>query len=217
MRTNTLWAAVVLPLTTTGATAELVASYGFTELSASFNLDSGEFTAEASSANGLATTGDVTAFGAGIQTAVFNPGFYTGGTDAYALFRMDIVLNSGTSAQAENGRILIVDADGDTLSGTFEGRWDLEFGFAFFDGQITSAVFSDTGDGVFEGPGGGSFDNPDGALIGALSFLMPEMNDSMFDQNFDGRVTSGDGMLVPAPGALILAGLGGAAMIRRRR
>jgi hypothetical protein len=200
------------------ASAGLVASFGFTELNASFSIESGEFSAESDSANGLATTGDVTAYGAGLSTAVYNPGFYTAGTDAYVLFRMDIVSNDGQTAWAENGRILIVDADGDNLSGTFEGQWDLRFGFAFFDGQITSALFNDAGDGLFEGPGGGSFDTPEGTLVGALSFLMMEMADGLFETSFTGRSASADGMLItPAPGALALVGIGGLIIARRKR
>ncbi len=200
------------------ASAGLVTSFGFTELSASFNLATGEFAAEASSANGLSTTGDVTGYGAGVETAVFNPGFYTGGTDAYVLVTMNIVNVVGNTAFAEGGRFLIRDADGDNLAGSFVGQWDLRFGFAFFDGEITSAQFNDAGDGMFEGPGGGSFDTPEGTLIGALSFLMMEGSGSLFSDSFEARPASVDGMLVvPAPGALALAGLGGLVVARRRR
>ncbi|RMH28333.1 MAG: hypothetical protein D6692_05705 [Planctomycetota bacterium] len=200
------------------ASAGLVTSFGFTELSASFDIGTGEFMAEASSANGLSTTGDVTGYGAGVETVVFNPGFYTGGTDAYVLITMSIVNVVGNTAFAEGGRFLIRDADGDNLAGSFEGQWNLRFGFAFFDGEITSAQFNDAGDGIFEGPGGGSFDTPEGTLIGALSFLMMESTGSLFSDSFEARPASVDGMLVvPAPGALTLAGIGGLVLARRRR
>lgn len=218
MRTGTLAAVAALAAAVGTASAGLVTSFGFTELSASFNIENGIFEAEASSANGLATTGDVTAYGAGIQTAVYNPGFYTAGTDAYVLFRMDIISSDGQTAEAANGRILIVDADGDNLSGTFEGTWTSQFGFAFFDGQITGAQFNDAGDGVFEGPGGGSFETPEGTLLGALSFLMMQVNGGLFMSSFEATPASADGMLVaPAPGALALLGAGALTMVRRKR
>lgn len=200
------------------ASAGLVASFGFTELSASFDLGSGEFVAESSSANGLASTGDVTAYGSGLDTAVFNPGFYTGGTDAYVLVTMSITNVVGTVAFAEDGRFLIRDADGDNLAGSFVGQWDLRFGFAFFDGEITTAQFNDASDGIFEGPGGGSFETPEGVLVGALSFLMMESSGSLFSDSFSARPASVDGMLVvPAPGAMALGSLGVLMLARRRR
>lgn len=217
MKTTVLLSAAMSAAVTGTASADLVASFGFTELNASFDFATGEFVAEADSANGLATSGDVTAYAGGLSTALFNPGFFNAGSDASVLFRMDIVTNDGQTATAENGRIMIVDADGDTLSGSFEGQWNLRFGFGFFDGEITSALFNSAGDGIFEGPDGGSFTMPEGSLTGALSFLIMEMSDGLFQDSFTGRPASADGMLVPAPGSVALMGLGGLVMARRRR
>lgn len=218
MKTLTTAFATTLCVLAGAASANLVSSFGFTELNASFDLNSGVFSAVADSANGLATTGDVTAYGPGTSTAIFQPGFFTGGSLANADFRMDIISTDGINAVASNGRILITDADGDNLAGSFEGTWELRFGFAFFNGEITSAQFnSGGGNGTFDGPGGGSFGNPDGALIGALNVLMFQMGQNLFTQSFDNRSATVTGMLVPAPGAMALLGLGGLIATRRRR
>lgn len=218
MRAGFLLAAGLLGTIAGSANAQLVSSFGFTELSASFSLDTNEFRAQSSGANELASSGDVTAFGPGGGTALFDPGFFSGGSNAYVVFRMDIVSNNGTTALAEQGRILIVDADGDNLVGSFIGQWVYRSGFAFFDGEITTAQFNDVGDGVFDGPGGGSFDTPEGILLGALSILTVETDGSLFADDFDGRVASADGLLVvPGPGSLALLGAGGLLIGRRRR
>ncbi len=200
------------------ASADLVATFGFTELNASFTVESGEFIAVADSNNGLATTGDVTNYNGGLSSALFDPGFFTGGTLANAEFRMNIASTDGTNASAVNGSILITDADGDVLFGTFVGDWQLRNGFAFFSGDIISAGFDGSaGNGAFDGPNGGSFTNPAGVLTGALSVLMFPLEAGLFEQNFSGVSASAQGMLVPAPGAIALLGLGGLAIARRRR
>lgn len=217
MKNAYLAAGLATGLVASGATAGLVASFGFTDLNASFNTESGVFTAVSDSMGGLNSSGDVTFYGPSGSTAVFGPGF-AGGSSAYAEFTMTIASVNGNEATAVDGTFLIVDADGDTLSGTFDGTWAEQFGFAFFGGQITSAAFDGAnGNGTFDGPDGGSFDNLDGALFGALSMLKFQLGDDLFASNFDGRAASVDGMLVPAPGALGLLCLGGMVAGRRRR
>lgn len=218
MKSAYLAAGLATGLVVSGASAGLVASFGFTDLNASFNTESGVFTAVSDSGNGLATSGDVTVYAPTAATSVFGPGFGGGGSSAYAEFTMTIASVSGNEATAVDGTFLIVDADGDTLSGTFDGAWTEQFGFAFFGGQITSAAFDGSnGNGAFDGPDGGSFDNLTGNLFGALSMLKFQLGDDLFASNFNGRAASVDGMLVPAPGALGLLCLGGLVAGRRRR
>lgn len=196
------------------ASGSLVASFGFTELNASFDLASGGFTALSSPDS----SGDVTAFGPGASTAVFGPGFSGGPTGAFVELSMDITSTDGVSAQAANGSFSIGDADGDVLTGTFSGSWELISGFAFFSGIVDAAQFDGSGgNGAFDGPDGGSFANPSGELFGALSMLKFQFGDSLFESDFQGRPASVDGMLIPTPGALAILGAAGLVAARRRR
>lgn len=201
--------------TTAGlASGGIVATFGFTEVSASFDLSTGQFMAVSTPD----TSGDVSGFNGGVSTALFGPGFSGGATFASFELSMDITSSDGVSAQASNGSFSIVDADGDVLFGSFAGTWNQISGFAFFSGIVDSAQFDGSdGDGVFNGPDGGSFANPSGMLSGALSMLMFQMGDSLFQSSFENRVASVDGVLVPTPGALAILGAAGLVATRRRR
>ncbi len=191
-------------------------TFGFTDLETSYDVSTGEYLAISSPI----TSGDVTRHDLFAPlTAAFGAGEIGVGNDASVLFRMNITNTFGTGADGVNGRILIRDLDGDTLSGTFDGTWSLIGGFGFFDGLIDFAVFNSAGNGVFEGTGSGSeFNVPTDTLSGAISFLiqMPEWFDTT--NGFDGRTSQGDGILLtPTPGSLSLLGLGGLVATRRRR
>lgn len=196
------------------ASGGIVATFGFTEMNASYDLSTGQFMA----VSNPDTSGDVSAFNAGVSTALFGPGFSGGATGAFVEISMDITFTDGVTAQASNGSFSIGDADGDVLFGSFSGTWNQISGFAFFSGIVDAAQFdSSDGDGVFNGPSGGSFANPTGMLSGALSMLMFQMGDSLFQSSFENRVASLDGVLVPTPGALAILGVAGLVATRRRR
>ncbi len=213
---NTLGLVAAVGLATT-AQANIVSTFGFTDLNAFY--DGQAF--HAMSMGALPTGGDVTDYTNGMpnDSATFESGFIGVQNLADVHFEMDIGNITGTTAEGTNGRIVIRDADNDVLSGTFEGVWDYRFGFGFFDGEITLASYNDAGNGIFEGTGNdGSFVTPDGSYIGAISFLvyMPEW--FSVSTTIQGLNAEADGILVtPAPASLALLGLGGLAASRRRR
>ncbi|MBL4590482.1 MAG: hypothetical protein JKY96_00840 [Phycisphaerales bacterium] len=198
------------------AHADLVSTFGFTDLNANYN----GLVFSALSQGALPTGGDITDYSApGFQTASFESGFIGVQSITDVLFQMDIGNITATTADGTNGRIVIRDNDGDVLSGSFNGTWDLRFGFGFFDGEITFAQYNDAGNGIFEGTTNlDSFETPDGTYIGAISFLvqMPEwFSDAAVIENLSAQ---GDGILVtPSPASIALLGLGGLVASRRRR
>lgn len=190
-------------------------TFGFTDLSTSYNASTGEYLAQSS----LVTSGDVTLWnGAPPLTAEFLGGTIGVDNIAFVEFRMDIDNILGSSADGLEGRLLIRDMDGDNLAGSFEGTWDFVGGFGFFDGIVSFAQYNGGGNGIYEGTGGGDeFVIPGDELSGAISFLiqMPEWFDA---GGFEDRSSQGDGMLfIPTPGSLSLLAVGGLVATRRRR
>lgn len=216
-------AAALTTLAGVAQAQDLAATFGYTDMGANWDSFNSELNIGASSTNTLSTSGDLTNYlGAGFPTtALFNSGFADGSTSADSQFTMTLSNITGTNADAI-GSFLITDVDGDTLSGNYIGTWTNQFGFGFFDGQITDASYNDTesGDSVFEGNTGQTFSVPVDALEGGLSMLlqMPLWFDDQ-QGNFEARTTQLDGILVtvPTPGALALLGLGGIVAGRRRR
>ncbi len=206
------------------ASADLAATFGFTDMGANWNSSANTLTVGAAETANLSTSGDVTNYlgGGSPLTALFNSGFADGLTTADSLFSMELSNITALGADAV-GTFEITDVNGDTLSGSYTGTWTNQFGFGFFDGHISVAQYNDTesGNNIFEGTAGQGFSVPTQALEGGLSMLlqMPEWFDSN-NGNFNARTTQLDGILVntvPAPGALALAGLGGIVAGRRRR
>lgn len=210
------------------ASADLVASFGFTDLNGSFigAGNTGTFTATAAGAGETSTGGDVTRLlGGGSQTASFTTDFADDADEA------DVVINISVEEVAGElvgtGSFEITDTDGDTLSGEVDGEWIIgPFGFVFFNGMIADANFTSDGDldgtgapeaETFDGPSSGSFafddilNNLDGAF--SLLFSVP----GGFADSFEDASVQGDGLLVPAPGAAAMAGLGLLVATRRRR
>jgi hypothetical protein len=205
-------------------TTDLVASFGFTDLTGSYVGDSqgGTFTASAVGAGPLGTAGDVTRLlgGAG-TTAEFDANFADDADESDVLITISV--ENINSQLVGSGSFEITDTDGDVFAGELSGTWDIGgFGFVFFNAEITTASFSDDGDstdtGTFDGPSGGSFVYSDlQALVlnGAFSILFREAD--AFDQNFEGASVQADGIVVPTPGSVLVAGVGLASMVRRRR
>jgi len=208
----------------TMAPADIVASFGFTELSSSFTFDEGGVGDGLFVADGtLDTTGDVTRLLPTGGTALYNPGSVDG-ADASVHFEISVFNVDSIAKTADGaGTFVIVDADGDALTGSFTGVWiGAGFGFTFHNGTgINFSFDSSEGNGTFDGPSGGSFSTDFGFenLVGAVSLLFQQPNMGFFTSAFEGVSSEAHGVMdVPAPGALALAGLGlGLFGARRRR
>ena len=205
-----------------GAANAQFVTFGFTDLDGSYNQISQQFDATAVDFAPLFSGGDVSLVGLGGGTADYDAGFIGLATSADASFSMIVSPINATTANG-SGSFTIVDADGDEYTGGINGTWtDRGNGFAFFDGDIIRALFTDNGqqDNMFDGPSGGGF-SLDGLTgtrwYGAISFLMPIPASGFFGGDFDENVTLVDGIvLVPAPASLGLLAVGGLALRRRR-
>ena len=222
MKATLLIGAVALTTLAGGAQANLAATFGFTDMGANWNSGASTLSIVATENANLSTSGDVTNYlgGGSPLTALFNSGFADGLTTADSQFTMELSNITAMNADAV-GSFQITDINGDTLSGNYIGTWTNQFGFGFFNGQISVAGYNTTesGNDVFEGNAGAGFAVPTIALEGGLSMLlqMPEWFDSN-NGNFNARTTQLNGTLVvPAPGAMALLGLGGLVAGRRRR
>lgn len=193
-------------------------TFGFTELSTTYDAGSGQYVAQSS----MLTSGDVTSYYTLLPlTAEFNADEIGIGNDAFVEFRMNLDNITSSGADGIDGQILIRDINGDTLEGSFSGIWNLVGEFGFFNGQVDYASFNTAaGNGTFESTGvGNSFQVPDlQSYFGAISFLI-HMNDWFDTTNgFSDQISSGDGaLLTPTPGSVSLLAIGGLAATRRRR
>lgn len=208
-------------LLATTANAGVVATYGFTDLDGSYDSATGVFRAVATDNANYSTSGDVTTIGSPTQTAEYDFGFTTRSGFANAVFEISVTGNNGLTALG-SGSFTITDDDGDTLSGLISGMWiNGGGGFVYFNGSMSGVNFSDNGatDANFDGPDGGGFsfpitqlNNEIGAIVGL--FIKPG---TFFGSTFRDRPTQIDGQILPTPGSLALAGIGGLALARRRR
>lgn len=201
-----------------------IASFGFTDLNGSFNSDTMQFSAVAFTGGEGSTAGDVTRFAeGGGATANFDSGFAGGGS--LANVEINIIVSNVAGGMADgNGTFVITDADGDQIRGDLAGMWFAgAMGFTFMNGITSDVIFTraDFGDGAFEGTSGGSFDTDSLAetYFGALSILLRTPDAAgFFDGDFNEVSTQADGLIVPTPASIALAGLGfGLAGTRRRR
>lgn len=193
-------------------------TFGFTELSTTYDAGTGQYIAQSS----MLTSGDVTSYYTLLPlTAEFNADEIGFGNDAFVEFRMNLDNITGSGADGIDGQILIRDINGDTLEGSFSGTWDLVGEFGFFNGLVDYASFNTAaGNGTFESTGAGnSFLIPDlQSYFGAISFLIHMNNWFDSSNGFSDQASSGDGMLfTPTPGSVSLLAIGGLAATRRRR
>jgi hypothetical protein len=226
-----LMSAASIALLSGSALAFDVASFGFNDLAGDFDTTAapahplapgdsfdGVFMAVSSDMPGLRTGGSFSRLVGPEGTAEYLTGFESGGGPGTVTVTITVANNNGTTAKGV-GNILIVDADGDQFNATFEGTWFVTGPFLFFNSIIDNADFSQAaGDGQFDGPTGGSFQYSDfGILDGAFSVLLRPNIANPLGNSFGTNSTLIDGLLIPAPGALALAGLGLVAAARRRR
>ena len=199
------------------ASGEVVASFGYTDLTGDYNSATNLFRVAGRSIS----TGDFTRVGDG--TALFNDGVLSGnGTPSFFL-EMSVMNIDNVALTADgSGSIRIIDANGDEFRGTFSGNWQgTGLGFTFASSTGVDFEFDSTnGDGTFDGSSSGSFTNfADGELFtGAVSLLfLQETPTNFFQSSFRVTNTQADGIIIPAPAAsLALVGMGLMASRRRR-
>lgn len=204
-----------------GASADVIATFGFTDLNGSYTQTSplsGQFHAQADDTV-LHTGGDVTRNAAPGGTATFDTGFLGLGTMANVVVDLSVTI-TGANEATGSGTLTVTDVDGDTLTADISGMWQSPgFGVVFFSGLMNNVFFNDNGaaDGTFNGTSGAfDMDLPGSApYIGAFSQLYIRFGAGFFTGNFANQTVSVDGQIVPAPGALALAGVAG--LIARRR
>lgn len=205
------------------ASADVIATFGYTDLNGSYtatDANGGVFTAVASDLPGLSTSGDVTRNAAPGGTAEFDAGFMSLGTLADAVINLSVNI-TGVNQATGAGTVVLTDVDGDTMTADIAGDWiSPGFGVVFFSGLLNNVFFNDNGvgDGTFNGiTGGFDMDLPGTPpYIGAFSQLYIRFNQGFFTSNFTGQTVSADGQIVPAPGALALVGVAGLFARRRR-
>jgi len=211
---------------TAAANADVVLSFGFTDLDGSYNNGSSMFTANATNAGLLHTGGDVTRLQTpGAGTASYASGFFGNALAGLMNFQLSLNVTNKTTAGSlqladGSGSFTITDKDGSTITGTIAGTWIGGIGPAGstqFNGLLSNVLVTAL-DGTFDGLPG-SFDGTFGQqpLEGALVNLLIQPVGGFFDADFTGVSTQTSGEIIPTPGALALLGLGGLVAARRRR
>jgi hypothetical protein len=199
------------------ASAGAILTFGFTDLSGSFDTGSSVMRAVAVDTEDFATSGDVTRLADPGATANFDTGFVTRSANADVDLMMTLSSITAVTADA-SGSIVITDDDGDTITATLNGMFSTPgAGITFFTGFLSDVVL--TGE-EFNGPDGGAFatDLPGQAPYeGAVVQLFINSGGGFFDANFDNESIQLDGIIVPTPGSMALMGLAGLVGARRRR
>lgn len=204
------------------ASASNLLSFAFSDLNGAVRLGSRTpvFTADWSDQLDLVTNGDVSRLVGSGGTALFDASLDS--ALANLSIRID-VLNITPDGADGTGVFSIIDADGDALTGTIAGEWNVLAGtLLFFHGEITGATIAPSdgvNDATFDGSAGGSFPSPirtDG-LTGGLTLILNPLVSSPLTTGFEGASTEAGGILVPGAGTLLLPGLVGLAASRRSR
>ncbi|MFG0330283.1 MAG: PEP-CTERM sorting domain-containing protein [Phycisphaerales bacterium] len=212
------------------ASADVILSFGYTDLDGDYDAASRTFTAVATDnvAAGLRSAGDVTRQVDPIGTAEFNTGFVGGATLANFVLSMTLSNVTATSADvlAGDASFTITDDDGDTIDGGIIGSWiEGPNGFLFFNGVLQDVVLTDNGnqDGTFDGSSFGAFsmdfNGSNGPFDGAIVTLSINSSGEFFLESFNNASTLVSAEIVPAPATLAMLGVGGfmAGSRRRRR
>ncbi len=202
---------------TAAGSAEVILSYTYSDVSGSFDVGSGLYTAVASSQ----TSGDVTRLDGAAGTAEFNAGF-AGTSMADFVMTINVTNNNGFTADG-TGSFTVSDTNGDTVTGEIVGTWMKgAFGTVFFNGQLNNVTVNDnSGDGSFDGATAGSFSTDfsgyNSPFQGAIVTLYIHSASAFLTKSFSGVPALVSAEIVPAPGVLALALASGLVAIRRRR
>lgn len=214
---KTFAVALLLGGVVAAAPADAILTFGFTDLSGSFNTGTSVFAADAVDAGNLHSAGDVTRLSPVGGTANFDDGFVSRSAFADVALSMDVTNIVANSADGD-GSIVITDHNGDTIVARIDGVFSNGgFGIYYFTGYLSDVFLSGT---TFDGPDGGSFDmNLPGnePYEGALVQLFIANSGAFFANNFSGRSVQVSGIIVPAPGFIGFAGAGLILGSRRRR
>jgi len=204
------------------ASAEVVLSFGYTDLDGDFvgAAGMGTFTAAATANGALQSSGDVTRLIPGNGTSTFAAGFFALPDFSDAVFNISVFNRVGSRAQG-TGAFVLTDTTGDTITGIIDGIWIRgSQGRTYFNGNLSGVVTNNlTGDGLFNGQAG-AFDldfTRQSPMNGAIVQLFIRTGVGFFDTSFSDVTTQVAGELVPTPGAMGLMGLAGLALTRRRR
>lgn len=223
MKTQKLIAAVVVAAGAAVANADVVATWGFTDLHSSYNSTTGMVSAVAGSNSLIKTGGDVTRLIGPSSTASYDTDFKAAANPGMLDFQMNISVfgKAGTLAFGA-GNVIITDFNGDTLTADISGVWLGGFGgpdAINFNGGLTNVMFNNTsGDGSFDGSQGSFSMNFDGQpLIGATVAVTIASGAGFFDSDFREVSMQSSGEIIPSPSAFALLGLGGLTVSRRRR
>lgn len=206
------------------ANADVIASFSYDDLAGSYSGTAGvgNFSAVAVDTTALQSSGDASRLVPAEGNAVFEAGFVSGANPAD--FQINVSVNVDAPGHAVGaGTFTATDADGDTITGSIAGEWNLVGSFLAFSGNLSNVFLNDNGasDNMFNGTDGSSTDwsmNLPGSapFEGAIVNLVFGATD-FFASNFEDRATGVTAQIIPAPGALALLGLGGIVTGRRRR
>lgn len=200
------------------ASADVILTWGYTDLNGSYDSTSGQFQAVADDR----TSGDVSRLAPTTGTADFNAGFASSSPFADAQIFISVFNKVGNVAQGQ-GRFILTDHDGDQLFGTIDGMWIAGSLGIYFNGDLTDVAFEDAGGGTtFDGSDGGSFDMDlpgDAPYIGAfVQLFLRTGTGGFFNRDFDEISVQSAGEIIPGAGSVALLGLaGGLGLTRRRR
>lgn len=228
MSSKMLVGAVAALATAAPALANSVAvSMTYDDLNGTFSKATRTFTAAASATKGNRSSGDVSrligATPTQIGNAAFTPGFVSDPGMADFVLTMTVGGLEGDGTRSGVGSFTATDLDGDTITGTINGRWASSGGtFADFVGTLSDVTF--TG-GFFNGQIGDGWDMTgltDRTWSGALVALSSNVG-NFFNADFADATTGLTGqVIIPLPPAAwagigMLGILGTGTIVRRRR
>ena len=211
---------------TSAASADVIFTFGFTDLDGDYNAGTSMFRAKAIDNFRASSGGDVTRQAAPPGTAEFDTGFASGESSAHYEMHMRLsnITNSSADVLLGDSSFTITDEDGDTITGDIVGEWQAgNNGFMFFNGHLSNVLLTDNGDqdGTFDGPSGGAFGmdfgGSNGPFEGAIVTLGMNGSGSFFLDSFQNHATQIGADVIPAPAGLALLGVGGIFAGRRRR
>jgi len=205
------------------ASADVVlVSMTYDDLAGSYSTATQTFTAVAVDLAALKSSADVSRLVPGTGNAEFEPGFVSKPDQADFVLSVNVGALNIDGTRNGAGTFTSTDADGDTIVGAINGTWEnLGFGFISLRGILSQVFVNDNGiqDGLFNGSHSGAWDlNLPAAepYTGALVTLTLGAN-GFFSRNFTNRATMVSAQIIPTPGTAALLGLGGLAMVTRRR